>query len=415
MVGIAVRALDLSCDDREVVRSVPSFAQARADRRCARPRWWYDVAYVTVDMELAVALSDAYRTAVGRGQQFVNGNDVVAECLSRLPASDTAFHRIADAIDFGAIPTTRAGGTSSNPDVSIDHEVACVLRLAAWRATGVRDADVIRAGGHAQTRWAATTVDLLMDAFSATHDAGLTFVNPARLVRACCNGDSATSRRIAANLDQGGLVAAEGKPPTFLVQRLLAFGYGNDVLSRWVLGWRARRAFGLHRRNGPIVNVITQEAVNQCVRLGDPAVALVHLLLGILSLGEQVCVARDVLRTDLLPNDKCWRIFRRYGLSYPNAAMATAGRTVSRASSSGRKIVGDRPASWYPPWTDIALIVAGSAAEVAEEIGHAVVGADRVVIGVLSRSDETIEELLDRCGVSLMDVETELENEMGFV
>ena len=73
-----------------------------------------------------------------------------------------------------------------------------------------------------------------------------------------------------------------------------------------------------------------------------------------------------------------------------------------------------RPSSRYPPWTNIALAIAGSASEVAGHLTQTVVGADHVVIGVLSRSDDTIEELFDRCAVSLMDVETELENAMGF-
>ncbi|MEV0154913.1 Clp protease N-terminal domain-containing protein [Micromonospora sp. NPDC050686] len=361
-------------------------------------------------------LATTYRRAWLAGQAVVCTDHLLLELGRRLPSLKEQFAPLA------ALITDRVGQGWLGDDEPVaavpaatdsEREASAILREAGWRAREPR----LRSSATPPPAWSAAVWEVTRSALADAGSVGVTDAHAMHLVPGLLADPGHRSRRLldAVNLDAervmarmpvGVSVREAGEPIDDLVKTLKLLGVLD---SRYPLP--ARIAGGLlrvarPRPEGPVLRVVEQEALRAAVRLGAPEIGPEHLLVGITAVHEQLGIAGERLRSDLVPANRAGELLTRRGIDGPSLRRQLALSAAHGGGAPGLRAAIDDPAR--SPSTTAAL-------DRAERYGTGSrwTGTSHLLLALLTESGEVIDPLLNAMRVAAGKLREEATRDVG--
>jgi hypothetical protein len=306
----------------------------------------------------------------------------------------------------------------------IEIESAGALREAAWAVSGFSGTDVLGDDLGSVPRWSSAVQVAVRHALQSAHEAGVTHVGVAHLTAVLLDdrGNRAHELVNRSGLDAKGLLdeihranllrtnAVPAAPTIYLLGLL---GFSRVPLPLRLVALVSRKQVARRAAPGPVIYVLNQEAIRQCVRLGHQRVAPIHLVLSVASFDEQLSVSRTKLRLNLLHHNQGGEILRKYGATF-RALIGVAGGLGDSSAPTAPKMppVGRAEPGWYPGWTVDALEATMQTPALARRMGHSDLGADHLLSSTLVLADGALHALVQSCGVDVALLQRDLERSL---
>jgi hypothetical protein len=371
---------------------------------------------VAAGKEFSRTLVESYRRATTASAAVAGTDRVLLECVAQLAPVNPAINSIARShpilsdreapSDPGADDPAFGSGSSE-----FDMEVAATLREAAWVVSGFRHARVLRDDGDVRPRWSRGVRLAVREALSDAQSRGLAVAGVPHLMtsilrhgphaRDLLDRDRGLADQLSEALERGPWLDASARPLAPSIAILGSYGGlrgGPLWLRPLILVARTTTTHSL--RGGPVLYVLQQEAVRQCVRLDHRRVAPVHLILAVASLHEQAEAMGERLIRRAARYNAAGKMLADLGGPYRVLVAAAADLGESKApSSSTNPVPGAQGPGWYPEWTEDAVEATDRSQALARRLGHGQPAPDHLVAALIDPADPAVGVLLQRCGM----------------
>jgi hypothetical protein len=369
------------------------------------------------------ALISSYRNVLKVGGNVVGSDAVLRECARRLPRTlEGVAHDLDLAVTADWANQDSDIGAVSGDDKDVELEALAALREAAWASASESQP---MGGGSTlglAPPWTGSVLAAVRWALILASEAGVKYAGSAHLMIALLEDQNSRAYELirrsdigaseaARLIEQGGSLGSNARPWTPTADVLRIAGLAGDRAWPLRVAAAALRSGAFSKiPSGPVIYVLEDEANRQCVRLGHRRVALVHLVLAVASLGDQLVVAKTRLSPRLAPFNRAGSILGNSGAAYRSLLCESADLDNSDAQTSPRLPPTKRRG---PDWTTDAVAATEQASVVAASFRHRKVGSDHLLAAILDKPDGDLRLLFQRCGVSLLEVKRQLEESLS--